>query len=61
MPFAVLPDVYTGPVATALGGVDIGWVVGLVVSGLGYKLIAPSVEHEAEAIAASNRELEGLA
>jgi nucleobase:cation symporter-1, NCS1 family len=61
VPFAVLPDVYTGPVARALGGVDIGWVVGLVVSGLGYKLIAPSVEHEAAAIAASNRELEGLA
>jgi purine-cytosine permease-like protein len=61
VPFAVLPGVYTGPVAAALGGVDAAWIVGLLVSGLGYKTIAPDVAHEAAAIAASNRELEGLA
>jgi hypothetical protein len=31
------------------------------VSGLGYRLIAPDVAHEAGAIAASDRELEALA
>ena len=25
LPFFVLPDVYTGPAARALGGVDVGW------------------------------------
>jgi NCS1 family nucleobase:cation symporter-1 len=31
---------YTGPIATALGGVDIAWLVGLVVSGLCYIVVA---------------------
>jgi purine-cytosine permease-like protein len=30
LPFCVLPGLYTGPAARALGGVDIGWLVGLV-------------------------------
>lgn len=31
---------YTGPIATALGGVDIAWLVGLAVSGLCYVVVA---------------------
>jgi purine-cytosine permease-like protein len=27
IPFFVVPDVYTGPVARVLGGVDIGWLI----------------------------------
>ena len=36
LPFFVLPDVYTGPAARALGGVDVGWLVGLIVAGGAY-------------------------
>jgi purine-cytosine permease-like protein len=32
LPFCVLPGLYTGPAARALGGVDIGWLVGLIVT-----------------------------
>ena len=44
LPFFVLPDVYTGPAARALGGVDVGWLVGLVVSGGSYLLLARSLD-----------------
>ena len=36
LPFFVLPGVYVGPAAQALGGVDVGWLVGLLVSGSVY-------------------------
>ncbi len=36
LPFLVLPDLYTGPAARRLGGVDFGWLVGLLVSGAVY-------------------------
>ena len=32
VPFFVIPKVYTGPIAEQLGGVDIGWLVSLLVS-----------------------------
>ncbi len=32
IPFCVMPGLFTGPAATALGGVDVGWLVGLVVT-----------------------------
>ncbi len=38
MPFFVLPDVYTAPAARLLGGVDVGWLVGLTVAGAVYFL-----------------------
>jgi len=60
-PFAVLPGLYTGPWARAMGGVDIAWLVGLVVSAAVYKLVAPDVSNEGAAIAQSERELEGCA
>ena len=43
----VLPF-YVGPVAAAMGGVDVAFVVGLVVSGVGYVLLTRSldVSHE---------------
>lgn len=44
LPFFVLPDVYTGPAARALGGVDVGWLVGLVVSGFAYWLLCRSLD-----------------
>ena len=43
LPFFVLPDIYTGPAARALGGVDIGWLVGLIVSGGVYRILSRSL------------------
>jgi nucleobase:cation symporter-1, NCS1 family len=60
LPFFVLPDVYTGPAARALGGVDVGWLVGLIVSGALYFLLCRSLKlsQEQGAIAQSERELQ---
>jgi nucleobase:cation symporter-1, NCS1 family len=62
LPFFVLPDTYTGPAARALGGVDVGWLVGLVVSGSVYLLLCRSLDvaKEADAIAESERALRRL-
>jgi nucleobase:cation symporter-1, NCS1 family len=51
LPFFVLPDIYTGPAARALGGVDIGWLVGLIVSGGTYLLLARGLDVSKEAAA----------
>ena len=48
LPFFVLPDVYTGPAARALGGVDVGWLVGLIVSGGVYRLLCNSLDLSGE-------------
>lgn len=54
VPFAVLPGLWTGPLAARLGGVDVGWLAGLVVAGGSYFLIARGIalEHERAAIRA---------
>lgn len=59
LPFFVVPDVYTGPAARALGGVDVGWLVGLLVSGGLYFALSRSfhLQHETGAIAESDRAL----
>jgi NCS1 family nucleobase:cation symporter-1 len=59
LPFFVLPDVYTGPAARALGGVDVGWLIGLIVSGGTYLILCRSldVSQEGGAIAASDAAL----
>jgi purine-cytosine permease-like protein len=52
VPFFVVPKVYTGPVAERLGGVDVGWLVSLLVAAGLYFLLslkrgassAPTVE-----------------
>ena len=38
IPFFAVPGIYTGPLAQALGGVDVAWVVGLLVTGVAYIL-----------------------
>jgi purine-cytosine permease-like protein len=52
VPFMVLPTLgswsYTGPAAAALGGVDIAWVVGLVVASVAYLLLSRSLNLDAE-------------
>jgi purine-cytosine permease-like protein len=36
LPFVVMPGFFTGPIASALGGVDIGWLVGLAATAVIY-------------------------
>jgi purine-cytosine permease-like protein len=38
IPFFVVPDLYTGPLAARIGGVDIGWLVGLAAAASVYLL-----------------------
>ncbi len=62
LPFFVLPDVYMGPLARALGGVDVGWLVGLVVSGGVYYALSRTLNSDVEraAIEDSERTLRSL-
>jgi nucleobase:cation symporter-1, NCS1 family len=63
IPFMVLPDLggwsYTGFMAKALDGVDVAWIVGLIVSGSVYWFLTRSldIEREKQAEASSRREL----
>lgn len=50
-PFFVIPGVLTGPAASALGGVDISSIVGLVVSGAVYFALTRDLDLAAEAVA----------
>lgn len=63
LPFGVLPELYTGPAARALGGVDVGWLVGLVVSASVYLVLVRDFDpmHEARAIAESEATLRNSA
>jgi purine-cytosine permease-like protein len=63
LPFFVVPDLYTGPAARALGGVDLGWLVGLAVSAGVYLWLSRSFDpaSETDAIRESERILGTLA
>ena len=63
LPFFVLPDFYMGPMARALGGIDVGWLVGLIVAGGVYWALSRTldVSHECVAIADSEKTLRELA
>ncbi len=58
-PFFVIPGVWTGPAAAALGGVDIAWLVGLGVAAAVYLLASLGFDPRREdaAIAASDAAL----
>jgi NCS1 family nucleobase:cation symporter-1 len=66
IPFMVLPELgswsYTGPLADAMGGVDIAWLVGLAVTGVVYLVLSRSLDlaSEQNAEAASERELNAM-
>jgi NCS1 family nucleobase:cation symporter-1 len=66
IPFMVLPQLggwsYTGPLADVLNGVDIAWLVGLVVTGAVYLVLSRSLDlaTEQNAEAASDRELNAM-
>ncbi len=59
IPFMFIPNVYEGPGATWLRGVDISWIVGLVVAGSVYVFSARHLDRASEslAIARSDEEL----
>lgn len=61
VPFAVLPY-FTGPVGALLGGIDISWLAGLVVSALVYYVFTRSQDRtgEEQAIRESNARLEAV-
>nr|WP_240894952.1 cytosine permease [Kineococcus siccus] len=48
IPFIAVPGAFTGPVAAALGGVDVAVVVGLVVPGVLYLLLGRGLDRGAE-------------
>ena len=58
LPF-VVTSFYVAPVARALGGIDIAWIVGLIVSGGAYLALSRSLDLNAEtrAIRASERDM----
>jgi purine-cytosine permease-like protein len=60
MPFCVMPGLYIGPVARALGNVDIGWLIGLLVTMPCYALLMRGYDplSERHAIARSSQALE---
>ena len=41
-------EVYVGPLAKALGSIDIAWLVGLIVSGLAYYWLSRSIDLKRE-------------
>ena len=62
IPFFSLPGLFTGPIAGLIGGADISFAIGLVVSGGLYLLFARGLDRRAEEEARqrSQRELEGV-
>jgi NCS1 family nucleobase:cation symporter-1 len=58
IPFMVLTDIgghsFTGPVAKQISGIDIAWLVGLLVSGVAYWLLSRTTDVDAELAAAAH-------
>jgi NCS1 family nucleobase:cation symporter-1 len=55
VPFFVLTGYYEGPVAKALGGVDVSWLPGLLVSAVTYYGLARSLDVKHESVAEGYR------
>jgi purine-cytosine permease-like protein len=53
VPFAVLPNLWTGSLAARIGGVDIAWLIGLVVAGGSYYAFGQRLDLEARPVAQS--------
>lgn len=53
VPFFVLNGYYQGPAAKALGGVDVSWLPGLLVSAVTYFVLARSLDVRRESLAAN--------
>jgi NCS1 family nucleobase:cation symporter-1 len=59
VPFFVVPDVYTGPLAARLGGVDFGWLISAAAAAATYLLLSRGFDARSEddAVERSQREL----
>ncbi len=51
IPFFVVPNVYTGPIAARLGGVDVGWLVSLICASCVYLAVSLRFDPAAESAA----------
>jgi purine-cytosine permease-like protein len=51
IPFFVVPNVYTGPLARRLGGIDVGWIVSLAAASAAYLLLSRRFDAAAELLA----------
>jgi len=51
IPFFVVPNVYTGPIAARLGGVDVGWLVSLGAASIAYLALSWNFDAAAETAA----------
>jgi purine-cytosine permease-like protein len=51
IPFFVVPNVYTGPIAARLGAVDLGWLVSLAVTALTYLAVSWKFDRATESAA----------
>jgi purine-cytosine permease-like protein len=56
VPFMVLPGAFTGPLAAALGEVDVAWLVGLAVTAAAYLVFSRSLDRSAEHAAEASSE-----
>jgi purine-cytosine permease-like protein len=61
LPFWVLPGIWTAPLGNVLQGIDVAWLVGLIVSGTIYYALSRSlnVDAEMDEVEASEQKLEG--
>lgn len=59
IPFFVVPNFYTGPLAARLGGIDVGWIVSLGAASIAYLLLSRHFDPASEtaAVAASEATL----
>jgi len=57
IPFAVLPGLYTGPLARLIGGDDVSWLAGIVVSSLSYLALSRSLDLHKERAMPAHGEL----
>ena len=58
IPFFVVPGIFTGPVAAYLGGVDISWLVGLLVSGVVYLVPGRAVRTDPQQLTEQHRSID---
>ncbi len=56
VPFFVVPNVYTGPLAARLGGVDVGWLVSLAAASVVYLGLSRNFDRAAEGAATDRLE-----
>jgi nucleobase:cation symporter-1, NCS1 family len=61
IPFWVLPGIWTAPLGNILQGIDVAWLVGLIISGTTYFALSRSlnVDAEMDEVRASEQRLEG--